>query len=183
MSFINNKFSDILPARFHIGLTGLLMLFISVFCYSQVQYQQPQQQQQQVYYPQQNSTNGYDNGYDNNYSANTPFKTEVGRIDASVYRDGKDPLPLMEVPRLNQGDVLKIKMANEPVNGIMPDQSNLDWTLLVAFINPSKGQDKTNSVSEEFRLKESGWYKDYFFKVPYDSQPIIFLWACPCSNP
>ena len=66
MSYINNKFLDILPARFHIRLVGFWILFISVFCYSQVQI--PQQQQQQVYYPQQTSTNGYENGYDNNYS-------------------------------------------------------------------------------------------------------------------
>ena len=120
--------------------------------------------------------NGNNNGNDNNYYANSPFKTEVARLDAIVYRNGKEPLPLMEVPRLNEGDILKIKLANEPVNGVMPSQSNLDWTLLVAFINPSKGQDKNSILSEEIRLKDSGWYKDNFFKVPYDCQPIIFLY-------
>lgn len=180
MKLINNQISRFLSAGFQIGQIGFWMLFISVFCYSQAQYPQtqpPQQQQQVVYSQQTNQTNGGSaNIYDNNYSASTPFKTEIARLDASVYRSGKDPLPLMEVPRLNEGDVLKIKLANEPVNGIMPSQSNLDWTLLVAFINPSKSPDKNNTVSEEVRLKDSGWYKDYFFKVPYDSQPIIFLY-------
>ncbi len=174
MSSLKNRYSQVIENGSGFGRIFLLILMSSIIGYSQV-YNPQQGTPQNPSYPNQ-SYGGFDNGYDNNYSSNSPFKTEVGRLDASVYRDGKDPLPLMEVPRLNQGDVLKIKMANEPVNGIMPDQSNMDWTLLVAFINPSKGSDRTNTVSEEIRLRESGWYKDYFFKVPYDSQPIIFLY-------
>ncbi len=130
--------------------------------------------QQQPYYNQQNP-----NGQDDNYSAKSPFKVEVGRLEASVYRPGQEPLPLSQVPRLNQGDVLKVKIANEAVNGIMPHQSNWDWTLLVAFINPSRNNATEETVSEEIRLRDKGWYNDNFFTVPYDSQPMIFLYPKP----
>ena len=129
-----------------------------------------QQYPQQPYYNQQDP-----NGSDENYSAKSPFKIEVARLEASVYRPGEEPIPLSQIPRLNKGDVLKVKIANEPVNGIMPHQSNWDWTLLVAFINPSQRNGSEETLSQEVRLKEKGWYNDNFFTVPYDSQPMIFF--------
>jgi hypothetical protein len=131
---------------------------------------------QQPYYNQQYDPYGQQ---DDNYSAKSPFKVEIGRLEASVYRPGEEPLPLSQVTRLNQGDVLKVKIANEAVNGIMPHQSNWDWTLLVAFINPSRNNASEETVSEEVRLREKGWYNDNFFTVPYDSQPMIFLYPKP----
>ncbi len=134
----------------------------------------PQYPQQQPYYNQQNP-----NEYDENYSSKSPFKIEIARLEASVYRPGEEPIPLSQIPRLNKGDVLKVKIANEAVNGIMPHQSNWDWTLLVAFINPSRNNASEETLSEEVRLRDKGWYSDNFFTVPYDSQPMIFLYPKP----
>jgi hypothetical protein len=151
------------------------IIVIAAFADSALAQTYPQYPQQPYYGNQQ-----YDpNGQDENYSSKSPFKIEVGRLEASVYRPGEEPLPLSQVPRLNQGDVLKVKIANEPVNGIMPHQSNWDWTLLVAFINPSRNNATEETVSQEIRLRDKGWYNDNFFTVPYDSQPMIFLYPKP----
>lgn len=139
-----------------------------------------QQYPQQPYYPNYNQPyNPYGQQQDENFSAKSPFKLEIARLEASVYRPGEEPLPLSQVPRLNQGDVLKVKIANEAVNGIMPHQSKWDWTLLVAFINPSRNNGNSETLSQEIRLRDSGWYNDNFFTVPYDSQPMIFLYPKP----
>lgn len=151
---------------------ALLIFFLFLFNCTIAFSQQPYPNQAPVY-PVYNPS-----GENNlsNYSADNPFKTEVARIEAFVHRPGKETLPLMDVPRLNQGDTLRVKVINEAVNGIRPDQSNWDWTIMVAFINPSRNQDAERTLSEEIRLKEKGWYKDHFFTVPYDSQPIIFFY-------
>lgn len=116
----------------------------------------------------------------NNYMANsTAFRQEIARMAINVVRDGKNTLPITEVPRLAKNDVLKVRLLEELVNGVKPDQSNFDWTFLVAFINPGRNTDTENTVSEEIQFKKSGWYKEYTVTVPYDSQPIFFLYTKP----
>lgn len=152
------------------------IILFSITVSAQIQQQYPQQQ-----YPIYNQQyDPYGQQQDENYTAKSPFKLEIAKLEATVYRPGEEPLPLSQIPRLNQGDVLKVKISNEPVNGIMPHQSNWDWTLSVAFINPSRNNASEDTVSQEIRLREKGWYGDNFFTVPYDSQPIIFLY--PKSN-
>jgi hypothetical protein len=155
---------------------ALVWVFLVVVSGISVTAQTYPQYPQQPYYNQQYDPNGQQ---DENYSSKMPFKVEIGRLEASVYRPGEEPLPLSQVPRLNKGDVVKVKIANEPVNGIMPHQSNWDWTLLVAFINPSRNNSTEETLSEEVRLRDKGWYNDNFFTVPYDSQPMIFLYPKP----
>jgi hypothetical protein len=70
-------------------------------------------------------------------------------------------------------------MLEEQVNGMKPDQSNWNWTFLVAFINPGLNKEKEKSVSQEIQFRKTGWYREYSFTVPYDSQPVFFLYSKP----
>jgi len=88
-------------------------------------------------------------------------------------------MSITQVPRLEKNDVLKVKMLDEAVNGMKPDQSNFDWTFLVAYINPGRNSDSENSVSQEIQFRKTGWYNEYTFTVPYDSQPVFFLYPKP----
>lgn len=120
------------------------------------------------------------NQTNNNYMANSStFRQEIARLEINVVRQGRAPLSITQVPRLEKGDVLKIRLLDEQVNGVKPDQSNWDWSFLVAFVNPGRNNDKQQSVSEEIQFRKSGWYKQYSFVVPYDSQPIFFLYPKP----
>lgn len=112
------------------------------------------------------------------------FRQEIMRMEITVTRAGKSPISITNVPRVAKDDVIKLRLLDEPVNGIKPDHSYWDWTLLVAFVNPSRRQtdgkdEKQKSVSEEIRFKKSGWYREYSFAVPYDSQPVFFLYPKP----
>ncbi len=168
-------FQKIISSRlFSINLLVCALLF-SVFSTVLQAQTYPQQYPQQPYYNQQ----GDPNQNDENFTAKSPYKLEIAKLEANVYRPGEEPIPLSQIPRLNQGDVLKVKISNEAVNGVMPHQSNWDWTLLVAFINPSRNNASEETVSREVRLKDVGWYNDNFFTVPYDSQPMIFLYPKP----
>ena len=112
-----------------------------------------------------------------NYMANSSaFKQEIARLEINVVRAGQAPLPITRVPRLEKDDILKVRMLDEQVNGIKPDQSNFDWTFLVAYINPGRNSDSQKTVSEEINFRKKGWYKEYSFTVPYDSQPIFFIY-------
>lgn len=162
----------------------------------------------------------------NNYLRNsTAFRQEIARFEFTVHREGKQPLSLSQVPRVQQGDVIKVKLLNEAVNGVKLDQSLYNWTMLVAFINPNRKfvdgkqsavssqqlavrnknglnnsftsssdsnsnssdnnsknpikPDKESSVSAEIVFRKTGWYKEYSFTVPYDSQPMFFLYPRP----
>lgn len=112
-------------------------------------------------------------------SKSSIFRQEIARLEITVQRAGKQAIPLTQVPRVQAGDILKVRMLEEPVGGIRPDESMWDWTLLIAYINPNRNDDKQKSVSQEIRFKQTGWYKEYFFKVPYDSQPVVFLYPKP----
>ncbi|MBX7174289.1 MAG: hypothetical protein K1X72_25170 [Pyrinomonadaceae bacterium] len=116
----------------------------------------------------------------NNYMANsTVFRQEIARMEINVVRAGKAPLPINQVPRLEKDDILKVRLIDEAVNSLKPDQSNFDWTFLVAYINPGRNDDSNKTVSEEINFKKRGWYKEYSFLVPYDCQPIFFLYPKP----
>lgn len=115
-----------------------------------------------------------------NYLKNSAaFRQEIARMEINVVRDDKYILPITEVPRVQKDDVIKVRLLEEPINGIKPDQSNWDWTFLIAYVNPSRNLDKGKSVSEEVRFRKTGWYREYFFKVPFDSQPVFFLYPKP----
>lgn len=116
------------------------------------------------------------NGYPNNFSRRNAFQQEIARLEITVERAGETPLPMSLVPRVQANDVLKIRMLDEPINGIRPDESFWDWTLVVAFINPSRNENEEESVSREINFKRDGWYREHSFKVPYDSQPVFFLY-------
>lgn len=116
----------------------------------------------------------------NNYLANSStFKQEIARMEINVVRAGRPPLSITQVPRLEKDDILKVRLLDEAVNSMKPDQSSFDWTFLVAFINPGRNNDSPKMVSEEINFKKRGWYKEYAFAVPYDSQPIFFLYPKP----
>ena len=115
-----------------------------------------------------------------NYLSNSSaFKQEIARLEITVARQGKTSISITQVPRLQKDDVLKVRLLDEQVNGTKPDQSNWNWTFSVAFINPGLNKDKDKSVSEEIQFRKTGWYKEYSFVVPYDSQPIFFLYSKP----
>lgn len=147
-------------------ICSLFLSFLIVFLSSQKVY--PQQLQAQYQLP----PTPY-------VSRSSIFRQEIVRLEITVQRAGKQAIPLTEVPRVQAGDTLKVRMLDEPVGGIKPDQSMWDWTLLIAYINPNRNDDKRKSVSQEIRFKEKGWYREYFFTVPYDSQPVVFLYPKP----
>lgn len=125
-------------------------------------------------YNQQNFAINQPNNY---YFANSSvFKQEIARMEITVTKAGKEPLPITQVPRLEKDDVLKVRLLEEPVNSLKPDQSNFDWTFVVAYINPGRNNDSSQTVSEEINFRKKGWYKEHSFVVPYDCQPIFFLY-------
>ncbi|MFV0389956.1 MAG: hypothetical protein ACK5NT_14525 [Pyrinomonadaceae bacterium] len=128
-------------------------------------------------YPQNRFTGNQPN--QNIIANSSAFKQEIAKLEINVYRDGYDPLPLAKVPRLKKDDVLKVRLLDEPINGVKPDQSNYDWTFLIAYINPGINDEGVNTVSAEVNFKNSGWYTEHAFVVPYDSQPIVFLYPKP----
>lgn len=133
-----------------------------------------------VIYAQYPQNNFMMNQPNQNYLANSNvFRQEIARMEINVTRAGKGPLPITQVPRLEKGDILKFRLMDELVNGLKPDQSNYDWTFLVAFINPGLNDDIVQTVSEEINFKKKGWYKEHILVVPYDSQPIFFLYPKP----
>ncbi len=115
----------------------------------------------------------------NNLSRRSAFRQEIARLNITVERAGQIPLPMSLVPRIREGDILRVQMLDEPINGIRPSDSYWDWTLTVAFINPSRNEVAEESVSREIYFKRDGWYRDHAFKVPYDSQPVFFLYPKP----
>ncbi|MEZ5345231.1 MAG: hypothetical protein R2681_06695 [Pyrinomonadaceae bacterium] len=104
------------------------------------------------------------------------FQQEIARLEITVERAGEIPLPITLVPRVEKDDLLRVKLLDEPINGILPNESLWDWTLLVAFINSSRNEAELESVSREVNFKRDGWYREHVFKVPYDSQPVFFLY-------
>ena len=65
------------------------------------------------------------------------FRQEIARFDITVVRPCQNSLPISQVPRVQGGDVIKVKILNEVVGGIKPDQSLYNWNFLVAFVNPN----------------------------------------------
>ena len=118
----------------------------------------------------------YQSGYPNGYQGKRAFQQEIARLEITVERKGQTPLPISLVPRVEKNDLLRVKMLDEPINGIRPEESFCDWTLVVAFVNPSRNEVENESVSREIRFKRDGWYREHLFKVPYDSQPVFFLY-------
>jgi hypothetical protein len=105
---------------------SIVLLFLLLWTFFPVS---AQQFQQPYYSPQSNQ----------NYLRNSQaFRQEIARFEITVNREGFAPLSLSQVPRVNKGDVLKIKLLDESVNGIKLDQSLYDWTMLVAFVNPNR---------------------------------------------
>ncbi len=128
-----------------------------------------------------NQSNYYTQNQPNrNYMANsTAFKQEIARMEINVVRGGRQPMPITQVPRLQKDDVLKVRMLEEEIGGLKPDQSNWDWTFLAAFVNPGRNNNQADAVSQEINFRKTGWYREYSFTVPYDSQPIFFLYPKP----
>lgn len=166
-----NQKSNVSTSTLRFSLYGfLLVVFIFVG-------RSPETRAQVMYQPNFYTGNPQNN---NNYLANSStFKQEIARVEINVVRQGKAPMSITQVPRLAKDDVLKIRMLQEQVNGMKPDQSNWDWTFLVAFVNPGRNSEREKSVSEEIQFRKTGWYREYSFNVPYDSQPIFFLYTKP----
>ncbi len=122
----------------------------------------------------------YNNPYQTSQTSRaSAFRQEIARIVVTVERTGETPLPISMVPRVQTGDLIRVRMLDEPINGVSPDESNWDWTLLVAFVNPSRNEAEQESVSREIQFRRDGWYREHMFKVPYDSQPVFFLYPKP----
>ena len=125
-------------------------------------------------------TYGYQaGGYPDGYVRKSAFQQEIARLQITVERVGQTPLPISLVPRVQKSDLLRVQMLDEPINGIRPEESFWDWTLVVAFVNPSRNEIEEESVSREVYFKRDGWYREHLFKVPYDSQPVFFLYPKP----
>ncbi|MGI8468272.1 MAG: hypothetical protein ACR2N3_07450 [Pyrinomonadaceae bacterium] len=102
-------------------------------------------------------------------------------MEINVVRGGR-VLPITQVPRVQKDDVIKMHLLDEAVNGIKPQDSMWNWTFLIAFVNPNRKSiedGKQNTVSEEIQFRKTGWYREYSFTVPYDSQPVFFLYPRP----
>lgn len=102
------------------------------------------------------------------------IKQEIARLEIKVVRGGQT-LPISQVPRVKKGDILKVRLLDEPVGGVKIDQTSWDWTLVVAYANPLVNKQKEETVAPEVNFRKQGWYKEYSFTVPFDSQPVFFL--------
>ncbi len=111
-----------------------------------------------------------------NFIRKSAFHQEIARLDITVDREGVGALPIALVPRVQKNDILRVRMLDEAVNGIKPDESFWDWNLVVAYVNPARNELEDESVSREVNFRKEGWYKEHLFKVPYDSQPVFFLY-------
>ena len=114
-----------------------------------------------------------------NTGQKSSFRQEIARVDITVDRTGYAPLPIKLVPRVQKDDIIRVRMLNQPINGIAPDKSLWNWTFVVAFVNPSRNETSKDSVSREVNFRREGWYREHVFKVPFDSQPIFFLYPRP----
>lgn len=169
----------------------------------------------QYTYSQQYNQQYFTQNQNQNFMRNsTAFRQEIARFEINVHREGFAPLPISQVPRVEKGDIIKVRLLDEAVNGIKLDQSLYDWTMLVVFINPNRKfsdedfdnieqisiennkninsysaentlasskkstltDGKMGSVTEEINFRRKGWYKEHSFIVPYDSQPVFFLY-------
>ena len=91
-----------------------------------------------------------------NYMQNSQvFRQEIARFVITVEREGFEPLPITQVPRVQQGDVLKVRLLDEAVNGIKLDQTLWDWTFLVMYINPLRRMTK-----EDLKRRGSSFGRD-----------------------
>ena len=117
--------------------------------------------------------------YQSSYTQRKAFRQEIARLEITVERAGQIPLPMTMVPRVRKHDLIRVRMLDEPINGIRPNESFWDWTLVVAFVNPSRNKREEEGVSREIYFKRDGWYQEHLFKVPYDSQPVFFLYPKP----
>lgn len=113
----------------------------------------------------------YPNNQQNNQNA---ARQEIARLEINVVR-GNEILPITQVPRIRKGDILKVRLLDEAVSGIKIDQTQWDWTLVVAYANPLVNKEKEETAAQEIRFRKTGWYQTYSFTVPYDSQPVFFL--------
>lgn len=111
-----------------------------------------------------------------NFIRKSAFQQEVARFDISVERAGETALPISLVPRVRKDDIIHLRMLEEAVNGIKPDESYWDWTLVVAYVNKARNENIEDSVSPEINFRRDGWYREYLFTVPFDSQPVFFLY-------
>lgn len=117
----------------------------------------------------------YTTPYPNNQSTGQlAIRQEIARLEIQVAR-GSEILPINQVPQIRKGDVLKVRLLDEAVSGIKIDQTQWDWTLVVAYANPLVNHSKQETAAEEVRFRKTGWYKTYSFTVPFDSQPVFFL--------
>jgi hypothetical protein len=117
----------------------------------------------------------YASPYPNNpQTSQTAVRQEIARLEINVMR-GSEILPIAQVPQIKKGDVLKVRLLDEAVSGIKIDQTQWDWTLVVAYANPLVNKEKEETAAQEIRFRKTGWYKTYSFTVPYDSQPVFFL--------
>ena len=117
--------------------------------------------------------------YQSSYNSRRVFSQEIARLEITVQRENKLPLPISLVPRIRKNDLLRVRMRDEPINGIRPDRSFWNWSLVVAFVNPSLKDVEQKAVSREIYFKRDGWFKEHVFIVPYDSQPVFFLYPQP----
>ena len=167
-----NNFKDVFSLKLSFALIKCVPLLLTIIVFGAV----ISAQAQYIYQP----NNIAQIQPNNNYLANSStFKQEIARVEINVMRQGSVSLPITQVPRLEQNDVLKVRLSEDAINGVKPDQSNWDWTFLVAFINPGRNNEKEKLVSQEIQFRKTGWYKEYSFNVPYDSQPIFFLYTKP----
>lgn len=151
--FWDHNVSFIFTVFAAIGMLALLSPAAFSQVYGQPQYQVPAQ---------------------NNYNDQSGVKQEIARIEIKVVRDGQ-MLPISQVPRIKKGDILKVRLLDEPVGGVKLDQTAWDWTLVVAYANPIVNKQKEETVTAEVQFRKQGWYKEYSFVVPFDSQPVFFL--------
>lgn len=114
------------------------------------------------------------NNVQSSYSDQSTVKQEIARLEIKVVRGG-ETLPISLVPRVKKGDVLKVRLLDEPIGGVKIDQTAWDWTLVVAYANPLVNKQKEETVAAEVQFRKTGWYKEYSFIVPFDSQPVFFL--------
>ena len=113
----------------------------------------------------------------NNVARQNAFRQEIAKLNITVERSEGIPLPIKMVPRVRRGDVIRIRLIDQPINGIRPKESLWDWSLAVAFVNPGRNEAGAGSVSREINFRRDGWYREHSVKAPYDSQPIFFLYT------
>ena len=94
--------------------------------------------------------------YDQQLSSRA-FGHEIARLAVTVDRLGSKLRCPFHLSQLKTGDILRVRMIDQSINGISSSRSFWDWTLVFAYVNPNRNISRKDSVSREINFRRHGW--------------------------